>query len=238
MTRPVIPVEEKPILFTAQLVNAILEDRKLETRRLITRIISKDRVSEFGPSTTPGYDFHFRDRYALWNDVDRDWVIKRCPYGKPGSQLWVRETWGPMRGFYDPAVAKTKPSDLSRDEEIIYRATHEWGDSLPVNLTADWRPSIHMPRWASRIDLKVEEIRIEPLHEIDELGALAEGCLGAKKKGTLQASNGTTTGEFIVGTAREEFRRLWDAINAKRGFGWESNPYVWVVRFSRIRKGT
>ena len=203
-------IDEGPILFTGELIPKILTDEKTEMRRIVPKklypIIEEiERVNE----------------KLVWQCVDFD---LKCRYDH--EQLWVKEGYGPRRGFGIPEIAATKPSDLDESEEIIYRATDPWATKLPVNLTPNWRPSIFMCRWMSRIDLKVKEIVLQRLQDMRPEDALAEG---------IEMYGSSTSAPF---NAMDDFRRLWDKLNKARGFGWESNPFVWVVRFSRIRKGT
>lgn len=139
------------------------------------------------------------------------------PKYQPGDRLWVRETWtnDPEGGF-------------------AYRATVDpnWLDLYSKGLS--WRPSIHMPRWASRITLEVESVRVERLQDISEADARAEGV----NKGVFEYDcPARTCGKFwSEQTYRNGFNILWDDINAKRGFGWGVNPWVWVVGFKRVEE--
>jgi hypothetical protein len=111
---------------------------------------------------------------------------------------------------------------------VDYRASPE--DWMNPGFAGKWRPSIFMPRWASRITLKITDVRVERLQDISEDSAMAEG---AQKYGE------TPDGEllFDVGSYRYGFKLLWDSINAKRGYGWDANPYVWVIEFRRVEGG-
>ena len=131
--------------------------------------------------------------------------------GRPGDLLWVRETWGihdadPARAWFraDPGV-----------EDCVAKSTAGW----------KWRPSIHMPRWASRITLRLTDVRVERVQEISADDAIAEGI---DRPGTMNP--------YIDGNAmvRAVFRNLWDSINAKRGYGWDVNPWVWVLVFEPV----
>ena len=135
---------------------------------------------------------------AAWN---AGFVNVSCPYGAPGDTLWARETWGPFEGGF------------------IYRA-----DEGP-NVKPDdgrWHPSIHMPRWASRLTLHIKSVRVERLQEISEADALAEGCT-AKLAEEAPA----------LDEARQDFRELWESINGPGS--WDANPWVWVVEFKRVQ---
>lgn len=215
-----VAVSEKPILMNGAMVRATLRDvdPKSQTRRVIKRISGKGSISEFGPSDTAGYDWHFRDKRMLWNDVNEDWLLEHCPYGAPGDHLWVRETWDGVR--------LTGGSSL-----VSYRAD---GDT-PVHDDGKWRPSIHMPRWASRITLEVTGVRVERVQDISESDALAEGVYATEVYGE-EESKATITSMPPRLDYRSPFKSLWDSINAKRGFGWDVNPHVWVVEFKVIKE--
>ena len=144
----------------------------------------------------------------IWNPNEN---LNLSPW-KVGDVLWVRETWNGIR--------------LGNGPEYWYRAD-EPEDADTGVLRERWRPSIFMPRAAARLFLKVTSIRVERLQEITEEDAIAEGVLWnrARKINELEKSNN------IIDNAKALFMRLWDAINAKRGYGWDVNPYVWVISF-------
>jgi len=139
-------VKERPILFSTDMVRAILAGRKTQTRRII-----KPRNNH---SIFVGWD----DEFVL-NDENKEWTLSECPYGYPGDRLWVRETWAKqLSGKY------------------IYRADHQNWELADYTATGAWRPSIHMPRAACRILLQITHIRVERLHDISADDARAEGC--------------------------------------------------------------
>lgn len=131
------------------------------------------------------------------NALDKNLI--KCRYAI-SDRLWVRETFSahPHDGFY-------------------YKSTDPLTDSIEYGCR--WKPSIHMPRWASRITLEITDIRVERLQEINSLDVVAEGF---------------SNGESNWLTLRGLFINFWNSINAKRGFGWDTNPYVWVIEFKRI----
>jgi len=130
----------------------------------------------------------------------------QCPYGVPGDRLWVRETF---------RIKKSK----TFCDTVFYNA-----DDLKGNHR--WTPSIYMPRWASRITLDITGVRLEQLQDISESDAEAEG---------VEKSGGWNADETEYGVNyRIPFSRLWDSINATRGYGWETNPRVWVITFRRL----
>jgi len=137
-----------------------------------------------------------------------------CPYGRPGDRLWVRETFVRFDRSHWPPKYGYKADTLGPGFEESEQARKDLGYK--------WRPSIFMPRAASRLDLEVLGVRVERIQEISSEGAMDEGVY---KKIDQPANN------FLPIPA---FRELWDSINAKRGFAWESNPWVWVVDFRKL----
>lgn len=201
--------KEHPILFSGDMVRAILDDRKTVTRRIVK-----------GP-------FRVRDDWPYRVNpevVDTGELLyerqMKSPYGRPGDRLWVREAWR------RPHV--NSGTDLTVGQVIQYRATSDWHDGFGES----WRPSIHMPRWASRITLEVVSVRVERLQEITHEDALMEGCEGYDWVSSSPYISGphTDSGEL----PREEFAALWDQLNADRGYSWDSNPWVWRVEFKRV----
>jgi hypothetical protein len=139
--------------------------------------------------------------YGGWEPKLPPW--SKWPY-QLGDTLWVRETW---------AYSTDYDGDVILNRKILYRA-----DGEKTILPSTWRPSIHMPRWASRINLEVTGVRVERLKDITEEDALAEGVISSDYDKTY----------------RYAFSVLWDSINAKRGYGWAANPWVWVIEFRHM----
>ena len=135
-----------------------------------------------------------------------------CPYGVPGNLLAVREAWAPHADDERENIARPK---------VFYRAN---GGDPHVNR---WRPSIHMPRWATRTWLRLTALRIERVQEITLADCLAEGMDPTEREKALATFTGNTF-------ARDWYRALWDALNADRGAGWEENPWVWVLTFVKV----
>jgi hypothetical protein len=153
-----------------------------------------------------------------------------CPYGQPGDRLWVRETWRPEihdangGDFEMIGYKETDTNDACMD--VLKRDLCEWRKWCSKNGDAKWYPSIHMPRWASRITLEVTGVRVERVQDLSEADARAEGC--------THTGIGPLVSADEIETARDQFARLWDSIHAARGYSWASNPYVWVVEFRRV----
>jgi hypothetical protein len=195
---------ERPILFSAPMVRAILEGRKTQTRQIITPdnirfFLSDGRKYKpprdvFDEAYTDVQDMNcLRDGYAEWSGRGQQWMAR--PLSLVGERLWVRETWS----------CPDYSTRHRRRENVRYRATD--GEELR------WRSPIHMPRWASRILLEIVSVRVERLQEIRERDCDAEGL------------------EPIEMEMRPHFRSLWESINGPGS--WEANPWVWVVEFRR-----
>lgn len=201
----IMDYRERPIMFSGEMVRAILDGRKTQTRRVIatdTRPQSADTFMRGFPpnpvNVRNGFGYAKCDAPPGSRSVS---YRVPWPYGDIGDRLWVRETFA----FY--------PKTFYGDK-VLYRAVSEqW--ALP------WKPSIFMPRRASRITLEITMVRVERVQEISEEDAIAEGV----------RMNNSTHWET---EARESFRRLWDSLNAKRGFGWDKNPWVWVIEFKKL----
>lgn len=187
-----VAVKEHPIFFSGPMVRAILEGRKTQTRRVVV------------PQPT-GYGLKWieHDGFSAWQDdgvmLDEYPPCQRlCRYGEPGHRLWVREKWSG-----------------NGDDAVWYAADANY----PSSVIKKWKPSIYMPRAASRITLEVLTVKVTQLKHIT-----AEECL---KEGIGEP--GDTRLEVW-----SKFAKLWDAINAKRGYGWEANPWVWAIEFKRV----
>ena len=206
-------IKERPIIFSTPMVRAILDGRKTQTRRVIKPQPEYNENEGFcwrGWAT--GIAFPGKRKDANFSD--------RCPYGTPGDRLWVRETFAETDTAEDSPVVAYKAGG-----SILIGRDHPNGNDFLLCGTESerdidveqWKPSIHMPRWAARILLEITSVRVERLQEIGENDALAEGI---PWRGLDHE------------TARGAFRELWDSINAKRGFGWGNNPWVWVIGFN------
>ena len=225
-------VQERPILFSAPMVRALLDGSKTQTRRVM-----KTQPPEGTTSVAVYHHPAARDgRPRFWSlgpdpethgateYLQPDWALP-CPYGAPGDQLWVRETFCPIFP-QDPHYNGGRPI------EHDYRATYQHGDRMGdlFGLKKKWTPAIHMPRDASRIDLEVTGVRVECLQDISEADARAEGareCDPVSGREVLLAG-ASQRGSFVL-----HYRDIWEQINGASS--WAANPWVWVVEFKRIK---
>lgn len=201
-------MKERPILFSGPMVRAILDGSKTQTRRVVkpqppSSAPSRIACDWYEPIVVRrGMHEPGDSVFGFANDED-GW---RCPYGAPGDRLWCRETFG---------IVPRPPSDSSRcrigpdGKGITWRA--DWNGN-PSGFK--WKPSIHMPRWASRITLEVTGVRVERLNEINAVEAMCEG-IPERHLGPIDA-----------------FAELWESINGAGS--WDENPWVWVVEFKRL----
>ncbi len=207
--------KEHPVLFSGPMVNAILGGRKTQTRRVIKPPLKHPNWTYFTYFKESGHAIEDGPDYPDNKEDER-----RCPYGQPGDRLWVREAW--------------RPDDFD-SSNVIYRADMPQDALDEARGIIKWKPSIHMPRWASRITLEISKVRVERLQEITEEDAIAEGIIFKQVMGDAGLLHG-----YFPGNCKEamtSFGVLWNEINSKRGYGWDKNPWVWVVEFRRVNEG-
>ena len=198
---------ERPILFSSPMVRAILAGKKSQTRRIVKPVFHKGTILKYAGDS----------EYLAGKTTDSSDVVRLfCPYGKPGDTLWVRETW----------------RSSASDPKYVHFAADL--DAYDREEKGPWRPSIFMPRWASRLTLRSTSVRVEHLQDITDADAEAEGIqrnpLGTYWCGAPHKTHGMPT---QWDTAREAFASLWDDINGDRA-AWALNPWVWVVSFERV----
>ncbi len=206
--------KERPILFSGDMVNAILAGKKTMTRRVVKP--QPTRVSYPGGTFADGSS-------GFVNENGRSII---CPYGKPGDILWVKETWAncqpilntPGRnGEIGDGFAAYRADGYDTIQELKDHFRLNYGYEIVVNGDC-WRPSIFMPRWASRISLTVTEVRVERLQDITEEDALRNGGWDYRKCPYHKAPE----------------KSFWDSIYGKVDYSWQSNPWVWVVGFEKM----
>ncbi len=185
-------MKERPILFSGQMVRAILGGRKTQTRRVV-KTRRNTVIQEQADGTLWPY---YEDEYGEWNRCV-------CPYGEIGDRLWVRET-------FSNVTECTHYNHLHDKRQWLYKATDE-------TCFPKWKPSIHMPRKASRITLEIISVRVERLQDISKSDARREGIPSLVDP------------LFSV----DGFQRLWESINGHES--WDANPWVWVIEFKRVK---
>lgn len=197
-------MKERGMIFNGEMVRAILDGRKTQTRRIVKP----------QPELTKGSGFSWNGAlYGAGSDdreTNRNFAHVKCPHGKPGDRIWVRETW---------AEAGAGAPDLK-----LYCANYpehipSHYENVPKAEDVRWTPSIHMPRWACRILLEITNVRVERLRSMSQDDARAEGVIAA-------------SGPMEAGLA---FRELWDSIYGEDS--WRDNPWVWVIEFKRVEGG-
>lgn len=225
-----------PILFNTEMVRAILDGRKTVTRRVIKKsqciLLSKYEVSEF---------LQKQDLHVPFNSMtDKELIAStyKLPYIK-GDTLYVRETWafipcigcdgkynrGQAMNCYDLQAVEYDDGSSISDGCFVYRA------DCPYPEKVSWSPSIHMPKQAARIWLKVTDVRVEKLQEMNTGDFLAEGVVIRP-----EAYNDP---ENAIGQARAAFVQIWDSTIKKSEidrYGWDANPGVWVIEFARCER--
>ena len=192
-----------PVIFSAEMVRAILDGKKTQTRRLIKSYISENIRSGMSP--------------LEWESVK-----KICPYGTRKDKLWVRETFvleSQVEHDQNPPYSDGRPIGGYEDSWLMphYRATDQTPDLMYEGSdepNCKWKPSIFMPRWASRICLEIEDIWIERLQDISEEDAADEGC------------------NLVNGSYVNPYKNLWQSIYGDDS--WSENPWVWVVKFIKV----
>jgi hypothetical protein len=226
---------EKPILFSTPMVRAILDGKKTMTRRVI-------KPQSQYPPMQMAVGYHAGEWHE-WRPADKADIVTgsrwgaqiKCPYGKPGDILWVRETW------CDPTSDQSGYPILYKADMPMHWDANETEHGEEVTLRAEdykWRSSMFMPKEVCRIKLKITDIRAERLRDITEKDAKAEGIRSywAEPHEDTSPFVGAAKelGMDLCFTRVEAFQQLWDFLNLKRGYGWNTNPWVWVVCFEKV----
>lgn len=243
---------ERPILFNAPMVRAILDGRKTMTRRVVKPLPDWEHPMPCSSETPEGWQGPLD--YSLWShEGDASEGSRRCPYGQPGDRLWVREAWRIGAWDQDTGQLALDYCDGPRKEWITVPEVGCDGDVFerywiqstneaakvhghqtiyywkPGESPCRWRPSIHMPRWASRITLEITAVRVERLNDISEQDAKAEG---ARECDPVTGREVVLAGQSQRGSYALHFRDLWESINGPGS--WALNPFVWVVEFKKL----
>ena len=205
--------KSRPILFNAEMVQAILAGRKTQTRRVIK--------NDFMVRLDESYPYCIRDKHALWNSFKSldQLVAKFCPHGQPGDSLWVRE------GF---VTFSHRHVDAHDRKYPVHRHLPHYPDCITLFRSDDyelpnnikWCSPIFMRKNESRITLEINNIEVQELTGVSIESIRAEG---------ITKEIDEVSYDMVM-----KFRKLWDSINAKRGYGWDENPWVWMIDFTRI----
>jgi hypothetical protein len=210
--------KERPIIFSAPMVRAILAGKKTQTRRALRHQIEAPATLRMsGPR-----------QCEIVNEHGVRIPGFACPYGQPGDRLWVRETWqGPLFDHEQWDDYHANNGRFETPKHCVYAAD---GGPAPEFVNEDdeivqrWRPSIHMPRWASRITLEIVDVRIERLHDISGPDCWREGIHEIRNAGDQYGE--------LRGSVVEDFRALWESINGRGS--WDDSPWVWALTFKRV----
>lgn len=208
-------MKERGIIFNAEMVRAILDGRKTQTRRLVNLVPTTHDFHGWVMSSTCAKD----EGKAIWaignSPLLKDPIRLNCPLGKIGDRLWVRETW---------------QCGLCTESTFAYKSTHKPSDlEEGWNEKIKWRPSSQMPRWVSRILLEITGVRVERLQDIREEDAVAEGVAPLHGGYWKHYQPGWTQHQL---SARGSFVTLWNSINGEDA--WYKNPWMWVVEFKNV----
>jgi hypothetical protein len=242
---------ERGIIFQGWGVKAIMAGSKTMTRRVV-------KNPEYHGCMTGDCPHEYQ---VQCDESLKEYALQECPYGVPGDRLWVRETWEQVHplqvcnGRFSLPGQAGIPGPPKVDYRVIYRADGEYprihfqkhDSSYPFREVClpgcqrshdhpeenwhGWSPSIHMPRWASRLTLEMTDVRVERVQDISEEDASKEGLSDHDGKGPYISSWG---GRRII----NNFSRIWDSINLKSGNGWSANPWVWVLAFKVVKGRT
>lgn len=225
-------MKERGINFNGETVRAILEGRKTMTRRPVKNL---DLITDWDVNDKT-YGPYFEDEYG-----DSHLTSTQCPFGQVGDRLWVRETYGHEDAWYDDCNGMAwKNKHLNgKATWIDYPATMERHEIRDFHENGyRFHPSIHMPRWASRITLEITGVRVERVQDISEVDAMAEGMPSRKEAQRLSVKAGL--GWYDPPT--KWFKGTWDRIygspkEGKPDYSWSANPWVWVLEFKRVEGG-
>lgn len=227
---------DRPILFSGPMVCALLAGTKTQTRRVV-HFDGIEKIAQFTPvatdNTTGRRVFEMKDRQGKL--LTRPAGKGLCDYQfqpryAAGDRLYVREAWHAAR-----SLDSTRPRDIPRDSDIEHAATAR--GYAEIGLKGKLRPSMFLPRWASRLTLIVTDVRVQRLQDISEADAIAEGIARSPHANEDQWID-YPAGSSAAGWTdpRDSFRTLWDSLNAERGFGWDANPWVTATTFEVIKQ--
>lgn len=235
-------MKERPILFKSEMVQAILHGRKTQTRRVMKVQPPSEgyRLAHIACTTGDKSKIgkHHWVKTEGINIIESDENYFVSPFGYAGDELWVRETWADVNSEEGPSIMYRADGDVISWQDFSSEFGPDYGAGLSMNYEKypgsytmwwsdlmngedghSWKPSIHMPRWASRIQLLIKDVRVERVQNITPNDCRSEGVRSIARSEMSYLKN---------------FQKLWNGINEKRGFGWAANPWVWVVEFENL----
>jgi len=242
-------VKERPILYSTPMVQALLDGTKTQTRRVMVPQPQESYSVDYGPcgaTTRRSYGWEWKGRPDdLGVQIPGDSIAGLCPHGLVGGRLWVRETWRTherpedhVDGVLFAADGSFVPIENSREAADRWVAANHVREAqstraarfpMPTKRATGWRPSIHMPRWASRITLEITDVRVERAMDISDEDIVSEGIAEyAKGKGLVWST---------PDRRRALWADLWDGVNLGRkggDYAWDRDPWTWVIAFRRL----
>ena len=231
-------MRELPILFSGPMVRAILDGKKTQTRRALKGSkhhdydFSRGWVDPSGMCRVPVLKVPYKHKDDQWEqEKDDDTITRIWPKYQVGDRLWVRETW---QAFYAGTNRIASSDHIKPHIAALWTVAYKADDTSGCEC---WRPSIHMPRWASRITLEVTGVRVERLQDISIQDSIAEGircplCGYTDRDVAEQMDHYICSAKGGDRTAIDEYRDIWDSINGKT-YPWNSNPWVWIYEFKK-----
>ena len=241
MTDTTTETRSRPILFSGEMVRAILDGRKTQTRRVVKP----------QPANGCEYVINGAGTMAIHRGVVPRPVLVPlakpkhehvhclpCPYGQPGDELWVREAWRPLYLGYDYCDVEYRADAPTRIERACFgersrEQAHLFGEKSGWGMS--WCTPIHMPRWASRLTLRITDVRVERVQDISHDDAELEGVdMHDSMTYAGEVTQVYSCAGFTGNSPRDVFAQIWDSINAARGHGWDANDWVWALTLERI----
>ncbi|WP_313112595.1 hypothetical protein [Pseudescherichia sp.] len=228
---------ERGMIFNAEMVRALLDGRKTQTRRIIQSAAKnmQARGHEVISHREPGdrwygdHVYSMRDRSGVWQDFTNEEFLAKCPFGVVGDRIWVREAFRVMGCATDVARLMYKASERNSFTESTCTVPVASCTKQPSH---KWTPSIHMPRWASRLTLEITNVGVQRLQSISQNDAAREGLVRLPASGRYCINQGDQYFGGASHDAREVFSWLWSSIYGDDS--WQANPWVWVIEFRRV----